>query len=124
MNFYRIVFCGTPIKRWEYIVRTFFLVLCMSMTIALEKMADHPDFTQPWEMALMIMPGLLVVSGLLDIFWTYWRIRDCIADNGTVVLALIASFLIPVLPLIWVFWPSRQVSSEDHEQASMQETEQ
>ena len=107
MNIYRLLLCGQPIKRAEYLKRNAIiwtiLIAATLLSLHLHRIGSESPF---------ILNGILwgLILEILSIFWTYWRIRDCLEGRYKVAFALLATAIFyPVLIWVWLVLPSREI---------------
>lgn len=112
MTIYRLLLCGQPIKRIEYLKRSAFTIVTILAMIFLSSFAQAQD---SGVIDLLFVSSVLFafITALLSVFWTYWRIRDCLNGRNKAALAFLVGYVIPLGMFVWYFWPSRAIPLED-----------
>jgi hypothetical protein len=113
MGIYRMLCCGQPIKRREYLARHLVLIVFGFLAAFLTAYEESSSPTGPVYAAVVVIVIAFVFAAFLNIFWMYWRIRDCVGGRNAAALAFLASVCIPLAALAWYFWPSRAIPPED-----------
>ena len=110
----RILFCGEPIKRLEYfkrvglvyvpiIIAGFFFLITTAETLS--------EGSESAVISVLIASALLVVGAVLQLFWVYWRIRDCFDGRNKAALAFLISLVLQLF-WVWFLWPSQKTAAE------------
>lgn len=96
-SIYRAVLAGQPIGRREFAVR--FIGSFAAFIVLLN------EFPEVWR---EYFPLIWLTICIFQAFASYWRLRDCWKYRSTANLWWLASIVVPILWVWWVFKPSVQ----------------
>ena len=108
MNIYRLLLCGQPIKRVEYLLRN---AIIWAVLLAVLLLSSYLHRTESELFGILLLNPMFwgLILQILTIFWTYWRIRDCMYGRYKVAFALLATVFIPLLVFVWFVLPSPEL---------------
>lgn len=111
MTWYRRLLCGEPIKRKEFILRILFFWSFTLGGFGLSGLlVDLPQSIYSLYYSLLLAAILALI--ICQLFWQYWRIRDVIHSRNYAALALLATLVLPLVALLWVVIPSKELESQ------------
>ena len=110
MTLYQKLFCGEPIRRKEYALRMLLFLGFTLSSLSLLGFLGLPE--QIDAVAFVILLPIIFLFAVCQLFWLYWRIRDVLHTRHYAALAMLATFVIPLVALLWFFIPSKKIEGQ------------